>query len=237
MNHMVGKLLNWLKGAWYVWHMNSDNMAWNIFLALIPLVLSFWLFRKFTPRLTWKGKIKDRLPSIVWGIGCLIFLAFLPNAPYVLSDIRDMVYDIRQVDSAWQVSLILLPQYLFYMVIGFVAYVLSLMNIGHYLRKQGLRQWILPAELSVHVLCAIGIYIGRFKRFNSWDIVSQPHALGTTVIDEMIAKRPFAVMILTFLLISGLYWLFREIFLAIRVYLALRQQAKGRDRDEILEKL
>ena len=231
---MIAKLFNWLSGAWHVWRMNSDNMAWNIFLALIPLALSFWLFRRYTPKLIWRGSWSEKLPSIIWGLGCLVFLAFLPNAPYVLSDIRDMIRDIRSVNSEWVVSLILLPQYLLYMIIGFVAYVLSLMNVGHYLRKQELKRWILPTELTLHLLCAIGIYIGRFQRFNSWDIVSQPYAVGYTVLDDLIAKRPIVVMILTFLLISGLYWLFREVFVAIRIYIAFRWRAKRQKNGDLL---
>lgn len=232
---MITTLLNLLAGAWQVWHMNSNNMAWNIFLALIPLGLSFWLFCKSPLRLSQSGLPENRLPLMIWGLGCLVFLAFLPNAPYVLSDIRDMILDIRRVDSEWAVALILLPQYFVYMLIGFTAYVFSLMNVNYYLRQQKLNQWVWPTEMVLHVLCTIGIYLGRFKRFNSWDIVAQPYALGNTVVDDLIAKRPIVVMGLTLLLITFLYWLFREIFAAIHIYIVFRWEAKRQKADHCLK--
>ena len=41
-----------------------------------------------------------------------------------------------------------------------------------------------------HAICAIGIYWGRFCRFNSWDLVTQPDALLTRGIDLILGKQP-----------------------------------------------
>jgi uncharacterized membrane protein len=68
---------------------NMRWMTWNLFLAFIPLALSVWLFR-----------IKRRR-SGVWWLGFLVFFAFLPNAPYLLTDIIHFIEDIRRIESVW----------------------------------------------------------------------------------------------------------------------------------------
>ncbi len=54
---------------------HSGWISWNLFLAFIPMVLSFWLFRRSTR------------PTPPWWIIFLVYAAFLPNAPYLLTDI------------------------------------------------------------------------------------------------------------------------------------------------------
>ncbi|NES42011.1 MAG: DUF1361 domain-containing protein, partial [Moorea sp. SIO2C4] len=56
-----------LTEVWKAWHSNNDWMAWNLFLASIPLALSFWLFRS-----------KSGLHSGLWWIGLAVFILFLP---------------------------------------------------------------------------------------------------------------------------------------------------------------
>jgi uncharacterized membrane protein len=54
-------------------------------------------------------------------------MAFLPNAPYVLTDILHLVDDIRQGYSIWTITLLLVPQYVLFMQLGFEAYVISVL--------------------------------------------------------------------------------------------------------------
>jgi uncharacterized membrane protein len=49
--------------------------------------------------------------SLGWWMVFLIFIFFLPNAPYVLTDVIHLVEDIRQGYSIWVISLALIPQY------------------------------------------------------------------------------------------------------------------------------
>ena len=73
----------------------SGWIIWNLFLAFIPLGLSFWLFR-------WQTKSR----SLLWWIGLIVFIAFLPNAPYLLTDIIHLIEAIRAGYSAWIINLI-----------------------------------------------------------------------------------------------------------------------------------
>lgn len=209
---MRAKLVNQIIIAGSILQRNSRWMSWNLFLAFIPLVLSVWLFRRRRSR------------SVLWWLGLLVFIAFLPNAPYVLTDVIHLIEDIRQGYSVWMITLFIIPLYTLFTLAGFEAYVLSLINVGYYLRRQGKRQWILTAELLLHALSAIGIYLGRFKRFNSWDFITQLDNLTDTILDDLAEKRPLLLIVVTFLIITGLYWLMKQVTLGL---ILRRRYAKG----------
>lgn len=193
-------------------------MAWNLFLAFVPFALSVWLFRRasFSSASSFSLRIRPR--SLLWWLGVLVFVAFLPNAPYVLTDIIHLIDGIRANDSVWVITLILIPQYLLFIFTGFEAYVLSLINLGYYLHRQGWGKFIFGAELLIHGLSAIGIYLGRFLRFNSWDLATQFDTLAGSVIDDVVGKRPLSVIAITFVVIAGLYGLMKQLTLAVASY-------------------
>ena len=180
----------------------TNYVVWTITLVLIAL--DFWLM----------GQQRSR--TLHWWLGFLIFIAFLPNAPYVLTDVIHLIDDIRLNNySVWIITLVLIPQYLLFIGGGFEAYVLSLINLGEYLKRQGWGKCILWVELAIHALSAVGIYLGRFLRFNSWDFVTQPKVLAHSVVDDLADKRPVLVIAITFVVITGLYWLMKQVSLGI----------------------
>jgi len=183
---------------------HSGWIVWNLFLAFIPLALSFWLYRRRSDR-----------RSPFWWLGFLVFIAFLPNAPYLLTDIIHLIRVVRSGYSAWIVTLIFIPLHLFAILSGFEAYVVSLINQRHYLRRQGAKPYILASELLTHGLCAIGVYLGRFRRFNSWDFVTDPGNILLSALDDLTTKRPLFVIVIIFVVISILYWIFKEITLGL----------------------
>ena len=97
---MRERIIALLRVIKWVLSRNVGRIVWNLFLAFIPLALSFWLFRR--------GKSR----SFVWWLGLVVFLAFLPNAPYILTDIIHLIYDVRAVDSVWTVTLVVFPLHL-----------------------------------------------------------------------------------------------------------------------------
>ncbi|MBW4463919.1 MAG: DUF1361 domain-containing protein [Pegethrix bostrychoides GSE-TBD4-15B] len=198
----------------------SGWILWNLFLAFIPLVLSFWLFRR---------KKISRKPT--WWLALAVFIAFLPNAPYLLTDIVHLIRGTRAGLSIWAVVLVLIPLHLSAIVGGFAAYVISLINLGYYLRKQGAQRLIVWAtELLVHLLCAVGVFMGRFRRFNSWDLVTGPGDVLATTLDDLTSKRPVAVIVLTFIVLTVFYWVMKQITLGL--YLRYRFLRMGK---EVLE--
>lgn len=182
----------------------SGWIVWNLFLAFIPLFLSCWLFL-----------IHRNKRSVFWWICLIIFIAFLPNAPYLLTDIIHLIAAIRGNYSIWVTTLIFIPLHLGAIFLGWEAYVISLINQSRYLKQQGAKKWIVTSELLTHALSAIGIYLGRFLRFNSWDLVIKPDVLLASTIDEITSKKPLLLMLITFVIITSLYWLTKQLTLGL----------------------
>lgn len=197
------QLLDWITHAWNVFNYSTSFMAWNLFLAFIPLILSIWLFRI------------NRLRSPLWWGTLGIFMAFLPNAPYILTDIIHLITLIRYDHSVWTVTLVLIPQYLIFILSGLEAYVISLINIGYYCHKLRLGKYIIGVELITHALCALGIYLGRFQRFNSWDILTNPDYLMHSIVDNLTGKWSAMTISVTFIILVVLHWLMKEITLGL----------------------
>lgn len=187
---------------------NSGWIAWNLCLALIPLALSVWLFRR--PR-----QVQSKRRSPLWWLLFLAYLAFLPNAPYLLTDIIHSINSARYSHSIWVIVLLVIPMHLLAIVGGFEAYVLALINQQHYLVRQGAARWVNPTELITHGLCAVGIYLGRFDRLNSWDLVQDPSAVALRLLNTLTARRPVLVTVITFVIITLLYWLMKQITLGL----------------------
>jgi uncharacterized membrane protein len=153
----------------------------------------------------------------------LVFIAFLPNAPYLLTDIIHLIEAIRDYYSVWIITLVMIPPHLLAIAAGFEAYVLSLINLSYYLQRQGVGKFVIWAELMTHALCAVGVYLGRFKRFNTWDFITQPDDLARSVMDDLTAKRPVLVMAVTFVVLAVLYWLMKQVTLGLVLLIRYRR--------------
>ena len=137
----------------------SGWILWNLFLAFIPLVLSFWLFRRRT---------NDR--TVWWWLGWLVFIAFLPNAPYLLTDIIHLIRGTRAGYATWIIALVFIPLHIAAIISGFEAYVISLINQGHYLKATG-----------TTTLCAV-VRVGNPYPLCRWHLfrsLSPPQQLGS----------------------------------------------------------
>jgi uncharacterized membrane protein len=177
---------------------NGDWMAWNLMLALVPLLLACLLF--FYPRRR----------TAAWWMGVAAFVAFLPNAPYVLTDVIHLVGDARRTSSDMVVALALIPQYAVFFLMGFECYVLSLLLVGRYLRQHGRASWVLPVEMGLHAMCAVGIHLGRFDRLNSWDAIARPDLFWRGVTE----LRP-AIVVVAFVAVGACYVMLKWVTLAL----------------------
>jgi uncharacterized membrane protein len=138
-------------------------MVWNLWLALVPAALALALFRPALRR------------GAIWWLGAAAFIAFLPNAPYVLTDVVHVRADLRAASSSAPMTLAVVGLYAAFVVAGFVAYAFSVLRLVDYLRANGVgRAALIASELGVHALATVGIVLGRVFRFNSWDLLAQP---------------------------------------------------------------
>ncbi|MGA9379710.1 MAG: DUF1361 domain-containing protein [Phormidium sp.] len=208
---MISTLIGQIDSAWQLFLENFDWMAWNLFLALIPLFLSIILF--VFPGFS---GFQYNLKSLLWGIGFLVFMVFLPNAPYVLTDLIHLIENIKDNDSLWLIFLVLFPQYFLFTLIGFTAYVLSIINLAKFLKSKGWQQkQIFTTELVIHALSAIGVYLGRFLRFNSWHIITELPDLINSLIYDLLEKKPIIIMTIMFIVLTILYGLMKQVTLGI----------------------
>ncbi len=186
------------------------GMGWNLFLAFIPLVLAGLLFRR--------GR---RLGPFGY-LGVAAFILFLPNAAYVLTDVIQLVRHVRQQPyvPVWTIALVLVPQYAAFMIAGFEAHVLSLCRVGACLRSLGRGRWVVPAEVALNFAVAVGLYLGRYRRFNSWDILRDPLRLGTQTAEDFTSVMPWYVVLIAFGVLVLLYYLVK--FLNFAVIRAIR---------------
>lgn len=173
----------------YVLLSNAGWMMWNTILALVPLVLSWLIFGK-----------RER-PAWLLIIGGAAFVVFLPNAPYVLTDVLHLPGDLAVARGNPWLAAALLTQYLCLFAIGFGAYVVSLVRLQRWLTARGVSLGsVIIVDLALHALCAVGILIGRVFRFNSWDVVADPGGLLELV--RIPQPRTVLVLVAVFVILA-----------------------------------
>lgn len=155
-------------------------MVWNLYLAAIPTVLAFVLFRR--PART----------GASWWLTFGAWLLFLPNAPYVLTDVVHMVDDLRAAPSHGRAYAVLVT-YAWFAAAGLVSYVVSMQLFRRFLHRVAPPRVVLPVLLTVHGLCVVAMYLGRIVRLNSWDVVLAPRTVLASVLR---VPHPFTVVLL-----------------------------------------
>jgi uncharacterized membrane protein len=183
------------------------HLGWNLFLAIVPLALACLLFRH-TQRRGW-----------LWWPLLIVFIVFLPNAAYTLTDIIHFIDEVRFTEPQlpeWTVAYIVIPKYAIFFFLGFQSHVISLIRLGDYLRWIHRRHWVLPAECALNFLCAVGVFWGRYLRLNSWHIVTKPQHLAHQAIQSFISNN-FGVLMVAryFIVITVFYYLVKLMDLAI----------------------
>jgi uncharacterized membrane protein len=127
-------------------------LIWNLALAWIPLLCAFAIL---ISQKSW------------WRILCLTFwFAFLPNSFYLLTDFVHLYQ--TEVIGIWY-DILLISVFAFN---GYLLGYASLFLIEKSLFQSTKRVHIFNAV--VIFLSAFGVYIGRFWRWNSWDVIAQP---------------------------------------------------------------
>ncbi|WP_169711573.1 DUF1361 domain-containing protein [Nonlabens spongiae] len=171
-------------------------LVWNLFLAGIPFYIAFWINRfksQNNPR--WSTHIKS---AVVYGASCL-WLLFLPNSFYIITDFIHLRYV-----TAFQFyfdALILSSFSLSALILGSASVLLIYKTL--FPDKTIVTQLLF--FISCSILNAIGVYLGRVLRWNSWDVVFNPRGLLYDILDlfqyNYINKRIWLAM----LGLSGIY--------------------------------
>jgi len=168
-------------------------LVWNLLLAWLPLV-----FAMLARELDQRGERRNwRFVSLA-----AAWLLFFPNAPYIFTDVVHLLYSFSQ--HFWvDLSLILLFA-LTGLVLGFVSLYFMQAVVARMLGR--VTGWLFVA--GVAGLGSFGAYLGRFLRFNSWDVLAKPLALyrgiGTSVVNpgQHSSGIAFIALFATFLFLA-----------------------------------
>lgn len=166
-------------------------LTWNLFLAWIPWALSAFAL----PGLSWRNPFK-------WAIAG-IWLLFFPNAPYILTD---LVHLSPQSAVPFWMDLILILSF------AFTGLLLGLASLRHVWEDakmiSRMRSLLFPA---ICILSAFGVYLGRYLRWNSWEVVSQPFSLASDLLQWMyhpaLLKEPLAFSLGFGIMLWLLFWI------------------------------
>ncbi len=186
----VGVALVAMRAAWtrqWDWF----ALVWNLFLAWLPLVFALTAYT-LHERGTRRG-LKFFAAAFAW-------LIFFPNAPYIFTDLTHLPWARRHSGHFWVDMAIILVLAMTGLVLGFLSlYLMQSLVVRRFGRRIG---WLFAA--GVTGLCGLGIYLGRFLRWNSWDPLIYPHRIIRDI-GERVANPEGYRLALVFSLLFALF--------------------------------
>ncbi|HYG50864.1 MAG TPA: DUF1361 domain-containing protein [Flavobacteriales bacterium] len=169
-------------------------LNWNLFLAFIPWALTTWAVIK--PAIH-QSKLKVLLVLGSW-------LVFFPNAPYILTDLFHL--NMSSTMPRW-FDLVLILSFAW---TGLLFGVLSLLDLEKIMQDTVKPVYVAIGSSALLFASSFGIYLGRFLRFNSWDVITEPYALmhdvGVRVIHPFDYPKTWGVTIFMGLFLNMVYW-------------------------------
>jgi len=140
-------------------------LPWNLFLAFVP----YYIVRTLTTNPAWiENKVKFVFIFFVW-------LLFIPNSFYILTDLFHLKLT---HDSPRWFDLTLIFSFAWNgMLLGILSIKKMETVFSLFLKSKNILFFLYP----VMWLIAFGIYIGRYLRFNSWDVLTNPFSLFSEI--------------------------------------------------------
>ncbi len=180
--------------------------CWNTFLAMIPMLFSRLLYAE--------PAIRRRSVFLIGG-----WLIFFPNAPYIITDLFH--FSVRSGALGWFDILLVISASWNGLALG----MLSLLQVEQFLLNHLPKKWVAFSSAIFILLCGYGVYLGRYMRFNSWDILRHPHKLVASMVHSVIHPVDNSSLWVFTGLFSGLFGI---IFFTLK-------SAKEFSRDEVTD--
>ncbi|AYZ37242.1 DUF1361 domain-containing protein [Chryseobacterium indologenes] len=149
-------------------------LNWNLFLAWIPFLLSSFIG-------AFKIKSKTSLVLII-----IVWILFFPNSPYILTDL----FHLKMRDSipVWYDLIVILS----YAWTGLICGFISLHDIEKLLSENGKKRMVTGIVVLFLFMSSFGVYLGRFLRWNSWDVFNDPSGLLGDIIIRFINPTEYS---------------------------------------------
>jgi uncharacterized membrane protein len=167
------------------------GLIWNLFLAWIPFMLAY-----VAHAVSWR---KTTLYLIIPFIAFL-WLIFFPNAPYMLTDLQDLTRKANDAPLWYDVIIVVWTSWTGTLLGVISLYLMQDIIIRRFGRPTG---WVFVFVISI--LSSFGIYIGRFVRLNSWDILQDPAETAQEILGIIIDP---SMRLAAFTLLYAFFFLF-----------------------------
>jgi uncharacterized membrane protein len=179
-------------------------LVWNLILAWAPLILALAVYDGY----------RRGVPLVRLAPALALWLLFLPNAPYIVTDFVHL--SARSRAPLWFDGVELSAFAWTGILLGFVSLYLVHAVLRH--RLGATASWC--AVLCVLALASVGVYLGRVKRWNSWEVLTQPGAklaeLQAHVGDPSALARGFGVTVVVTGLLAAAYLVF-YVLIGVRI--------------------
>jgi uncharacterized membrane protein len=145
-------------------------LNWNLFLAFVP-----WLFSSL---IVIRPKLRKRKVVII--LFWLAWLLFFPNAPYILTDLFHL--NIASAMPQWFDLMLILSFAWTGLLFGFFSLQDIEKTLGLFVHKK-----LIPfISILLLFLSSFGVYLGRYLRWNSWDVIRDPFGLLLDITDRFL---------------------------------------------------
>jgi uncharacterized membrane protein len=140
-------------------------LIWNLFLAWIPFLISYFTYTTSFSRKKWV--------YIIIPIATFFWLIFFPNAPYILTDFQHLANRWHGLPVWYDVMMLI-----WFAFTGLLLGMVSLFLMQEIIRRE-FGHWAGWAFVAlVAALSSTGVYMGRFLRWNSWDLLRNPKGIA-----------------------------------------------------------
>jgi uncharacterized membrane protein len=149
------------------------------------------------------------LNKLKLGFWFLIWLAFLPNAPYIVTDLIHI--RVGNNSLLWLDVLVILS----FALSGLLLFYLTILDMQKLVTAKFKKIPIKFSTTTVLFLCGFGVYLGRFLRYNSWEIIINPNILISDILEILISPFQnsdawlFTLGFGGFLIVG--YWVFKNL--------------------------
>lgn len=169
-------------------------LGWNLFLAWLPVLFSF-LLDVAADQKRWRRSWKILFMS---GTG-ILWLLFYPNAAYLITDLIHPVAQYRKpLDISMKNDMLFWVHILSFFLAAVIGVLLSYFSLYtvHTLVKKAYGKftgWVFA--ICIILLSNFGIYVGRFIRWNSWDMITHPLRLVREMVEMLTSAEELRYII------------------------------------------
>ncbi|MEI6532657.1 MAG: DUF1361 domain-containing protein [Candidatus Roizmanbacteria bacterium] len=175
---------------------NQSWMSWNFILAVISvfLILASYLIRQ--PYI--------KIPLLI------IWLLFVPNSIYILTDIIHFQSQWDVIPSNLEVWLVV--QYAFFLPWGIITHIANLYYFELLLEQtKFIKKRARPIVILIlQFLIALGLIMGRNQRTNSWHVITQPWKVIRDVFEVIMRVDLFIYILISWIFLVGIYVIYKK---------------------------